>query len=159
MRGEPTMTHVCPREIEVIRAVKEGLLSDELRMHAQHCETCSTTIHVGPMIKELLAETALDDRSFPSHQTLWIRAQFTSRQEKLSLLDLIAFSGAIVLGLAGLLGILLWKVPAYLRLLPGFENQSPVTWSDLVPVGIPVFVIVGGLLLYTFFSDLFAVER
>jgi hypothetical protein len=150
---------MCSREIEVVHAEKQNAWTEELRLHVQQCQFCNVTTGIMPMMKELLTVTAPESRAFPSHQVLWIRAQFTKRQEKLSLFDLVTFVGTLAVGLIGLLGVLIWKVPGFLHLVPGFKDQSPLPWTELAPVGIPVIVIVGGLLLYTIFSDVFAVER
>jgi hypothetical protein len=158
VKGEIIMTGICSREIEVIQATKENAWTEELRAHARQCTVCSATVGIMPMMKELLTVSTLESRAFPSYQVLWIRAQFTKRQEKLSLFDFVTFIGALVVGLVGLLGVLIWKIPGFIHFVPGFSDQSPPPWTELAPVVIPILVIVGGLLLYTIFSEVFAVE-
>ncbi|MBI1803420.1 MAG: hypothetical protein HY033_06550 [Ignavibacteriae bacterium] len=153
------MKEYCSREPEVVRALKEDAWNEGLRRHTEDCTVCSTTAGIMPMMKQLATDTLRVSRALPSYQLLWIRAQFVRRQEKLSLLDLVAFIGALVIGLTGLLGVLIWKVPGVFQSVFGFKGPQPSAWTDLIPVGLPMLIVVGGLLLYLALSDVFVAER
>ncbi len=153
------MTTVCQREQEVINAIKGNDWDEALRRHAEQCPVCSVTLSIVPMMEQLRSETLNEPSHLPSAQLIWIRAQFSKRQEKLSLLDLVTLIGAVITGAAGLLAGLIWKIPGLLQSIPGFNGQQPPSVIDVAPVGIPILLIVGGLLIYTIFSDAFAMER
>jgi hypothetical protein len=153
------MTTVCQREQEVINAIKGNNWDEGLRRHAEQCPVCSATLSIVPMMEQLRSETMNEPAHLPSAQLIWIRAQFSKRQEKLSMLDLFTLIGAVITGMAGIIGIIIWKIPGLLQSIPGFNDQQSPSVIDVAPVGIPILVIVGGLLIYAIFSDAFAVER
>jgi hypothetical protein len=153
------MITTCPREQDVITASRENRWNEELRRHAEQCPVCGTTLSILPMMEQLRSETLNEPAHLPSSQLIWIRAQFSKRQQKLSLLDLVILIGALVTGTAGLFGILIWKIPGVLQAIPGFTKQQSPSIIDLAPIGVPILLIVGGLLIYTIFPDVFAVEK
>ncbi len=99
---------LCSRESDVIQAAKSHQWTEDLRAHAAQCAACKETVEVVASLQTLGTDSG---GNIPpvSYRVLWLRAQLTYRQERLSKLDrftILAGFSALVLALAG---TVLWK--------------------------------------------------
>ena len=142
----------CAFDIETLHAVRSGRWSDTLRSHTATCAVCQQTRVAAEAVHSLRSQANDVAHPFPSHQLLWIRAQFARREDKLSALDVFTLAGVIVLGALGFIGFVFWRWPQVKQV---FGNATAVTAPRLVdvfPVGAPLFVllaVVGLILLMT----------
>jgi len=70
----------CPREPDVIAALVEGTLPDDLRAHATVCEVCSEVVEVTQALVEEVAPAASELRP-PDAAVVWRRAQSQAREK------------------------------------------------------------------------------
>jgi len=138
-------TAECEFTLSVVRAVKSGRWSDDLRTHAKTCSSCSDTVRVTTMFVRLSDKD--DDHRLPEYLSLWLRAQFARREEKLSRLDLIALGGLSISVVIGLAGIALGASSrVFNRVLDAGRDISPVVQQGLAH-GAPIVLIIGVILL------------
>jgi hypothetical protein len=135
----------CTSEREIIAAVKSQHWTDDLRHHVTNCAHCQETIAMTTMLKNF--STIDTEHPLPMYRIIWLKAQYARKEERLSTLDLVALGGMTLVGIAGLLGLLVWRFPQLFagvfdsaaRTAPGFTN----VFSD----GAPLAVIIGALVL------------
>jgi hypothetical protein len=117
----------CQREYDVLAAAKSGGLSGELLAHSIGCRECEEALMV---VREMSPLAALSPaQSFPAYRLMWMKARYTQRQQRLSILDLVWMISLAILGVVIFCGIIVWRFPA---LFPGL---SRLVQSNLPPCG------------------------
>jgi len=133
---------LCPREHEVVNAMKSGQWIEELHSHTEGCPACREAMMlVGTMPR--LADLPVA-HPLPSHRLIWLKAQYARRQQRVSNRDLIGLSGMTVVGTTILLGIVVWRFP---KLFPGvvstIQSSIPETPGGMsVTTPLIVFIVL-----------------
>ena len=131
----------CPREHDVVLALKSDRWAGELRSHAESCPLCHETVAVATALQQVAEETVLP----VSYRTLWLRAQFSRKHERLSQLDRIALVGVFAVALIGIAGVVFWKWPL---VHAWFTNASSEPVSNL-----PLYIAAGCAALVWFLTE------
>jgi hypothetical protein len=138
----------CVFEKEVMIAASREQWTDNLRAHASTCPACSETIRVSHWMQGYSRE--YESRKLPSHAVIWLKAQYALKQERLSKLDIAALVGMSVIGVAGLVGLLLWQFPHFVsgaidltgRSFPDLRNVFSRSTALTVAVAAAILVWV-----------------
>ena len=75
---------VCPFEVEIVTAARDGRWTDVLRDHAASCLGCAETALVAAALTEDADTMTLDDSPLPDPKIIWIRSRLKARQERAS---------------------------------------------------------------------------
>jgi hypothetical protein len=67
----------CPREMEVVRALRSNEFTDELRTHASGCEACGEAMAVAAF-----CQSAGQPETVPDSRLLWRRMELRLRRER-----------------------------------------------------------------------------
>jgi hypothetical protein len=124
----------CPREPEVVQALRRGALPEELRGHAEDCPDCREALTVAARLREL---AAAERPGLPTAGQIWWRAEVVRRLTAESEIAERAARPAVWGMLLGLLvaagGLVLSLVFGAERLLAGLlpASGAPV---DLLPI-------------------------
>ncbi|MEN8164257.1 MAG: hypothetical protein ABFS37_09020 [Acidobacteriota bacterium] len=73
---------VCPFEVEIVTAARDGSWTEALRDHAASCLGCAETALVVAALTEDVDAMALDDPPLPDPKIIWIRSRLKARQER-----------------------------------------------------------------------------
>ena len=134
-----TNRNECLHETDVLKAIRLDRWTDELREHTRSCPVCQRETLIGESMRSLSRATLAPQ--LPAARTLWLNAQYSRRQERLSKLDLIALIGMGLVGTCMLLGILVWQFPALFADTIGLIGARVPHMSHDVPVGTPAIVL------------------
>lgn len=134
-------TQPCPREHDVVLALKSGNWASELHSHSESCPFCRETVTVATALQHVPGETVLP----VSYRILWLRAQFTRKHERLSQLDRITLVGVFAVALIGFAGVVFWKWPL---VHAWFTNGSSEPVSNL-----PLYIAAGCAALVWFLTE------
>ena len=148
----------CSRESEVLKAAKYNQWTVDVRSHAASCPHCQTTITMTTMMNKL---TNIDStHTLPSYRLLWLKAQYARKQERLSKLDMVALGGMSLVGVAGFLGLLVWRFPKLFSSILETTGTSPIHWTSIMSNGTPLAVVVGAfVIIWLLTRDSFFAER
>lgn len=139
---------LCPREPEVVQALRRGALPEDLRGHAEECPDCREAWAVATRLRELAASER--PAGLPTAGQIWWRAEVVRRLTADSEIAEQAARPAIWGMMLGLLvaagGLVLSLVFGAERLLAGLLRTSG-TAGDLLPVAfvlgsIPLLLLV-----------------
>jgi hypothetical protein len=148
----------CPFEIQVTTATRTRQWTTSLRSHASMCPVCSATMSVNQWIQEYSREP--ESRTFPSHRLIWLKAQYARKQERLSKLDIAALGGMWVIGIAGFVGLSLWKFPHLFSDALDAARESFPDLANLLSHGTSLGISVGILIMvWALTRDTFAAKR
>ncbi len=90
----------CQHETAVIRAIRDGHWSEELREHADGCQACAAALQMRKVMLELATATVMTPA--PDPRLIWLKAAFAERQRRSAMVSRIA-TGVYTL-LAGVIG-------------------------------------------------------
>lgn len=125
----------CPREPEVVQALRRGALPEDLRGHAQECPDCRETWAVATRLRELAASEG--PASLPGAGQIWWRAEvvrrLTAESERAERAARPAMWGMMLGLLAAAGGVVLGLVFGAERLLAGALPAS-ATAGELLPI-------------------------
>ena len=99
----------CRFEKDVMIAGRLKRWTTDLRSHASTCPVCSETLHVSNWMQAWSSEHK--SIKLPSHKLIWLKAQYARRQERFSMIDILALGSLSVIGITGLIGLLVWQFP------------------------------------------------
>ena len=131
----------CEREPELLRALRAGNLSEELRTHVRGCTYCQTTERAAsPLL--LFAGTVTAQVEPPSAAGVWRRAQ--QRRQEAALRGAARGMLAMrVLGVLYLLGAMGWALRIAWQAQPEQGRQAMLTLSSgTVPLGVGAAVVL-----------------
>ena len=137
--------HPCPYEYENIAAARSGRWSDRLRMHVKTCAECRETASMARTLQQCALRMASGLIPPASYRLLWLKAQFTRKQERLSRLDRLSLVGIFVAAAVTLIGFALWKWSLVLRWLAGVSGEPGSS--------VPFFLLSGCAALVWFLTE------
>lgn len=124
----------CPREPEVVQALRRGALPEDLRGHAEECPDCREAWAVATRLRELAAS---ERPSLPSAGQIWWRAEvvrrLTAESETAEQAARPAMWGMMLGLLVAAGGLLLGLVFGAEHLLTGLLPASGAP-GDLLPI-------------------------
>lgn len=132
----------CQFEREIMQAVKSGAWNEQLQHHVETCHLCSETLLVTRSMLTIQEEALQHAPAIPAYRLLWLKAQFTQRQEHLSKLDLVSLIGLSLVCSFASLGLLFWKFPQLHGRNFGRLLESPSGWINMFPLSIPVAIVI-----------------
>ncbi len=138
-------TMECDFATDVIRAVKSSQWTEELRNHAAGCPRCRETAALASLMAEVA--DAENRRTLPDYRTVWLKARYVRREERLSRLDLITLAGLLLGGIAGLALLLMLTLPQMARRVLDISNFSFSHMSSLASGGTPFLALAGVALM------------
>ena len=98
--------------------------------------------------------------ALPNYRLIWLKAQYARKEERLSVLDIIGLIGMSLVGIAGFIGLLLWRFPGILN---GIIDSSHRPLPDINTVfsnSAPLAVIIGLIIMvWVLTRDSFFAER
>jgi hypothetical protein len=121
----------CPREVEVVEAVRTGAWEEALFTHVSQCPFCKDIIEASRWM-QALAEKSDGTLTLPDPSMLWWSAQFSEKQasaEKAQgLLEWVEIISITIVS-AGLAGWIGWNWNALQTILTSFLTDSwPQFW-------------------------------
>jgi hypothetical protein len=126
---------------DVVRATKSSQWTDALRAHAATCPDCQQTMAMTALMNEL---TAVEPRHpFPNYRTIWLKARYARKQERLTKFDLFALAAVSLSGLGGLVALLYWIFPQLFGGLLDIPVFANLRFPNLASLGTPTFILVG----------------
>ena len=127
----------CSRESDVLRAVRLGLVEDEMRTHAGECGECSDLLVLAGLLQEE-RRTAMTEASVPAAGALWFQMRLRAGRETRvrSARTLAAIQGASLLA-ALAIAIATFGVPS-LPSLPSLSETRAAVQPLLTPWAIPL---------------------
>jgi hypothetical protein len=131
----------CEFTADTIRATKSNEWTDALRAHAATCSDCQQTIAMTTMMNELMADK--HPHPFPNYRTIWLKARYARKQERLTKFDLFALLGVSLSGIAGLVALLFWLFPQLLGGLLNIPVFANLHFPSFASFGTPTFILVG----------------
>lgn len=135
----------CVYDHDVATAARTGQWTDALRSHVQTCALCGETVSLVTSLHRIAGETIAQVSVPVSYRILWLRAQFTRRQEHLSRLDRFMLMGLFAAVTCILVGIALWKWGLVQRWI---ASVSADPGSNL-----PLYVLAGCAALLWFLTE------
>ena len=148
----------CRYEREVISAMKSNQWIESLRIHVAGCPLCQETMNMTRVMETISGEHSA--HALPSYQLIWLKAQYAKKEERISLLDIIALSGMSLAGIAGFIGLLLWRFPNIFNGIIDSSHQHLPDISAVFSNGAPVAVIIGLIItVWVLTRDSFFAER
>ena len=148
----------CSFEKEVIKAARSHQWRDGLRSHAATCTICSATIQVASLTHRFSSEHVPHD--LPNHRLIWLKAEYSHKQERLSKFDLVALIGMWLVGALGLIGLFYWQFPQMFTGVIDLAGRSLPDIKNVFSNGTPLIAIIGLLVMaWVFTRDSFFAER
>lgn len=142
----------CPLEHDVIIAMRSDRWTDDLRAHAETCPHCRETVSVATAMRQVADRTSAELKVPVTYRILWLRAQFTRKQERLSRLDRFMLFGMFAVAATGFVVVALWKWRIVQRWI---MDVSAEPGSNL-----PLYILAGCAALIWFLTEeVFAGER
>lgn len=138
-------TSDCIRDHDIATAAIRQNLSGDMNAHVAGCAACARTVLLVDGLREVAQHTRNTLGSIPSSRGLWLRAQFSRRQQAMSHLDRLLLGGAIALAGVLALAIIVWKWDP-LRLLPGPASTGLMS-------SLPAIAIAGCIGLVWFLTE------
>jgi hypothetical protein len=145
-------THKCQFEQEIVNAVRSGKLTEQLRQHSATCLLCKQSIVVAQAINSVREITAQEIPAIPGYRLIWLKAQFTQKQERLFALDVVSLLGLSLVGALMFLGIVFWKLPQLSSWTLELFSSSTSSWMNSFPLNIPVAVVIAFVLAVWVFT-------
>lgn len=137
--------HPCSCEYESAAAARSGQWTDRLRMHVRTCAECQETVSIAKTLQQSALRMASGLTPPASYRLLWLKAQFTRKQERLSRLDRLSLVGIFVVAAVTLTGFALWKRSLVLRWLAGVSGEPGSS--------VPFFLLAGCAALVWFLTE------
>jgi hypothetical protein len=131
----------CEYFAAIISATKTNQWTDALRNHAATCSRCKETMAMTTMMKELIAEDR--PHPLPNYHTIWLKARYARKQERLTKFDLFALVGVSLSGIVGLVGLLFWIFPQVFGKLVAIPVISGLQLTNVFSFGTPTFILAG----------------
>ena len=132
----------CPFERETNQAGKSGVWNERLQGHVETCRVCKETLLVTRSMVTIREDALQHASAIPAYRLLWLKAQFTQRQEHLSKLDLVTLIGLSLVCSLAFLGLLFWKFPQLRESNISHLFESSSGWISMFPLSIPVAMVV-----------------
>lgn len=146
----------CPREDDLLAALNSHNWTDDLRQHAAGCPHCQETM----AMTNLLQQIPDADHPLPSYRLLWLKAQYMRKEERISVMDVVALAGMSFVGVIALAGLMFWRFPELLGKIAGLPAPSASSWTNIVSSSSPFVVVLGAILLVWLLArDSFFAER
>jgi hypothetical protein len=148
----------CPREGEVLQAVRTGIWQQAISAHVNDCAVCREVVQVAQSVRSLAA-SAEGTLAMPEAHLIWLRSQFSDRQAKeervWKILDWTEFILAVLVPavLAGWIG-LNWTVLQTLLTSRMAETWRYIWNSTSNAAGTGPTAISLGLVIFSLFSIL-----
>ncbi len=139
------MTFECEFMSDVRRAVKSNEWTEQLRNHTASCARCRETVALTGLMAEV-ADTE-NRRTLPDYRTVWLKARYVRREERLSRLDLITLAGLLLGGITGLALLLMLTLPQMVRKVVDIPNLSFSHMPSLASGGTPFLALAGVALM------------
>ncbi len=146
------MNNVCQFEQETIQAVKSGVRNERLQHHSETCPLCRETVLITQSLVRIREEAFQYATAIPPYRVLWLKAQFTQRQEQLSKLDLVTLLGLSLVAAITFIGIMFWKIPRLQEWNISRLFDSSSGWISSLPLNIPVAIVIVFMIAVWMFS-------
>ena len=135
----------CPFEYESVSAARSGRWTDRVQMHMRTCPECQEAVSMATTLQQSAVRMASRLTLPASYRVLWLKAQFTRRQERLSRLDRLTLVGMFVAVAVVLAGIALWKWNLVQRWLTGASGEPGSS--------LPLYLLAGCAALVWFLTE------
>jgi hypothetical protein len=131
---------ICPREDEVLKALREEKMSEELQEHISGCSACQNTEAVSRWMhrfRESAWDTEMQAKNLPDAQTLWNKVRARKKPDKKLvrkalrplIIPQVLFYGFLI---AGIIYASIW----------GFRKFGHILDSPVISTMIPFFGIL-----------------
>ncbi|HEY6953266.1 MAG TPA: hypothetical protein VI758_12740, partial [Bacteroidota bacterium] len=133
----------CTFMHDVVRAAKTGQWTDVLQTHAANCPMCLETIAVTTMMNTIASQGT--SRPLPNHRTIWLKARYARKQERLTRFDLVALAGVGLSATAGLAALFYWLYPQVWGNILDLHRVSLPHFLDIHSLATPAIVLAGAV--------------
>ena len=135
----------CEYSASVISATKSTQWPEDVRTHAAACSRCRETIAMTTMMNEISAREPT--HSLPNYRTIWLKARYARKQERLTKFDILSLAGLSLFGIATLAVLLMVVFPQVFRGIFDIPTISVPQLTAAFSRGTSVFILAGVALI------------